>query len=97
MSIFTQLGPRPRLTLVIENQFVTEIWVEGRAPIISIHDYDWGQTDLEPARDLEGLPYTKINWNQPAWALGLSFHLPEMKADLCTLDCACPAKVPFQD
>ena len=74
MSIFTKFDARPRLTIVIENQFVSEIWVEGRAPIISIHDYDWGETDPEPARDRDGFPFTKINWNQPAWALGLSLH-----------------------
>ncbi|MEM1389566.1 MAG: hypothetical protein AAGF53_00520 [Pseudomonadota bacterium] len=97
MSIFTHLGPRPRLTLVIENQYVTEIWVDRRAPIISIHDYDWGETDRDPARDRDGFPFTKVNWKQPAWALGLSLHSAEAKSDLCILDYACPAKVPFQD
>ena len=96
MSVFTKFGARPQLTLVVENRLITEIWVEGRAPIVSIHDYDWGETDRQPARDREGLPYMNINWNQPAWALGLSLQLPETKPDLCTLDCACPAKVPLQ-
>ena len=45
--IFDQLGPRPRMTLVICEQQVAEIWVEGRAPLISIRDYDWGETDPE--------------------------------------------------
>ena len=82
MSIFNQIGPRPKLTLVIENQIVTEIWVDRRAPIISIHDYDWGETDLEPRIDHFGLPFTKINWKQPVWALGLSAHPPVRMTNL---------------
>jgi len=96
MSIFTQFGVRPRLTLVIENQFVTEIWVDGRTPIISIHDYDWGQTDLEPACDPEGLPFTRFSWKRPAWALGLSLHPPETKTDLRALSKSRRAIVPIQ-
>lgn len=78
MTVFSQLGPRPELTLVMENQFVSQIWVDGRAPIICIHDYDWGETDRAPARDRDGFPYTKITWRQPAWALGLSLHPPKL-------------------
>lgn len=96
MSIFTHFGARPQLTLVIENQFVTEIWMDGRAPIISIHDYDWGQNDLEPARDRFGLPFTKIKWIQPAWALGLSLHPPETKTDLRASSNSRRAMVPIQ-
>ncbi len=33
------LGPRPRMTLVIAEAQVAEIWVEGRAPLITIRDY----------------------------------------------------------
>ena len=70
------LGPRPRLTLVVSDMFVSEIWIEGRAPLITIHDYDWGQTDRHPAIDGEGVPFTPIRWKQPAWTLGLSLHPP---------------------
>lgn len=80
--IFHQLGPRPRLTLVICEQQVAEIWVEGRAPIISIRDYDWGETDPDPSRDADGFPYTKINWRDPAWKLGLSLYPPEQETDM---------------
>ena len=76
-DIFTRLlGPRPSLTLVIEDQMVTEIWVQGRAPDISIRDYDWGQTDLHPKLDRDGYPFTPIKWRGSAWALGLSLHPP---------------------
>jgi len=74
---FTNLGPRPRMTLVICDAQVVEIWVEGRAPIISIHDYDWGESDPVPLRDSDGFPFTKINWRAPAWRLGLSLYPPE--------------------
>lgn len=68
------LGPRPQLRLVVEDQFVREIWVNGRAPIITIHDYDWGAADAGPAFDDEGFAYSHINWGRPAWMLGLSLH-----------------------
>jgi ParB family chromosome partitioning protein len=68
------------MKLVLENQFVTEIWVNGRAPIITVLDYDWGQTDPDAIRDKDGFPYTKINWWRPAWALGLSLHPPSQEA-----------------
>lgn len=70
------LGPRPILTLVIEDMFVREIWVGGRAPIIKIHDYDWGAHDPLAIIDREGFAYAPINWNGPAWSLGLSLHPP---------------------
>ncbi|GAB5458326.1 MAG: hypothetical protein Hens3KO_13560 [Henriciella sp.] len=69
-----RLGPRPRLTLVVEDMCVTEIWVEGRAPLIAIHDYDWGETDSDRAFDREGFAYTPINWRGPVWSLGLSLR-----------------------
>jgi hypothetical protein len=34
-----QIGPRPELTLIVEGMFVREIWVAGRAPVITIHDW----------------------------------------------------------
>lgn len=75
-----QIGPRPVMTLVIEDLFVREIWVGRRAPIIRIHDYDWGQTDPTPVIDCDGCAYSPINWNGPAWTLGLSLHPPEKEA-----------------
>ncbi|WP_146739736.1 hypothetical protein, partial [Hyphomonas pacifica] len=50
------LGPRPEMTLVVEDDRVVEIWVAGRAPRIAIRDYDWGRTDPAPAFDREGFP-----------------------------------------
>ncbi len=70
------LGPRPGVTFVIADQMVTEIWVAGRAPRITIRDYDWGETDLYPCRDPDGVPFTPINWTGPAWMLGLSLYPP---------------------
>jgi ParB family chromosome partitioning protein len=64
------------LTLVVTDMFVREIWVEGRAPLIAIHDYDWGDTDPDPAFDDEGFAFSPINWRGPAWTLGLSLHPP---------------------
>ncbi|MEO1305189.1 MAG: hypothetical protein AAFV37_09445 [Pseudomonadota bacterium] len=77
----SRLGPRPRMTLVVQEQMIAEIWVNGRAPIITIHDYDWGASDPDPAYDGEGFAYSPINWNRPAWMLGLSLYLPELGAD----------------
>lgn len=68
----SRLGPRPRLTLVIQDSKIVEIWVEGRAPIITVHDYDWGETDPGSAFDAEGFAFLPITWNGPAWMLGLS-------------------------
>jgi ParB family chromosome partitioning protein len=75
------LGPRPRLTLVVEESRVVEIWVDGRAPLIGLHDYDWGETDRHASRDEEGFPFTPINWKGPAWALGLSLYPPEQETN----------------
>ncbi len=80
------LGPRPRLTLVIAEAQVAEIWVEGRAPTITIRDYDWGESDPEPSRDGDGFPFTKINWRGPAWALGLSLYPPEKETSMAQPD-----------
>lgn len=73
------LGPRPGLTLVIQDARVVEIWVAGRAPRISLRDHDGGETDPHALRDRDGLPFTPINWRLPAWALGLSLHPPEQE------------------
>ncbi|MAN74220.1 ParB/RepB/Spo0J family partition protein [Henriciella sp.] len=80
------LGPRPRLTLVIAGARIVEIWVEGRAPLITIRDYDEGETDPDAARDGDGFAYTKINWRDPAWALGLSFYPPEKETSMAQPD-----------
>ncbi|MEL6859797.1 MAG: hypothetical protein AAGL97_09765 [Pseudomonadota bacterium] len=68
------------MTLVIEDMFVREIWVNGRAPLIRIRDYDWGPTDPDRVLDREGFAYSPINWNGPAWSLGLSLHPPIKEA-----------------
>ncbi|WP_084398933.1 ParB/RepB/Spo0J family partition protein [Henriciella aquimarina] len=85
-SLAERLGPRPRMTLVIAEAQVAEIWVEGRAPLITIRDYDWGETDPEPSRDGDGFPFTKINWRGPAWALGLSLYPPEKETSMAQPD-----------
>ncbi|MEO0451936.1 MAG: hypothetical protein AAFZ74_16600 [Pseudomonadota bacterium] len=74
------LGPRPTMTLVIDDMFVREIWVNGRAPLILIRDYDWGSTDPLAVKDADGFAYSPINWNGPAWSLGLSLHPPLKEA-----------------
>jgi ParB family chromosome partitioning protein len=76
------LGPRPEMTLVVEDDRVVEIWVAGRAPRIAIRDYDWGRTDPAPAFDREGFPYSDIHWSGPAWALGLSLYPPEKETPM---------------
>ncbi|WP_290948987.1 ParB/RepB/Spo0J family partition protein [Hyphomonas sp.] len=80
------LGPRPDMTLVVEDDRVVEIWVAGRAPRIAIRDYDWGQTDPAPAFDREGFPYSDIHWSGPAWALGLSLCPPEKETPMAQPD-----------
>lgn len=76
ISPLASLGARPRMSLVICGAQIAEIWVEGRAPVITIHDYDWSESDLDPSHDVDGFPFTKITWRRPAWALGLSLHPP---------------------
>lgn len=80
------LGPRPDLTLVVEDDRVVEIWVANRAPRIAIRDYDWGRTDPAPAVDREGFPYSDIHWSGPAWALGLSLYPPEKETPMAQPD-----------
>ena len=80
------LGPRPEMTLVVEDDRIVEIWVAGRAPRIAIRDYDWGRTDPAPAFDREGFPYSDIHWSGPAWALGLSLYPPEKETPMAQPD-----------
>lgn len=68
------IEPRPQLTLIVECGFVHEIWVAGQAPLITIHDYDWGETDPLAMHDQDGAPYTMIKWRAPAWRLGLTVN-----------------------
>lgn len=69
------------MTLVICDAQVAEIWVNGRAPLITIRDYDWGETDRAPIYDCDGFAYTKINWRHPPWALGLSLS-PRLQGNI---------------
>lgn len=62
------------MTLVICNGYVAEIWVNGRAPIIAIRDYDEGETDQNAMQDQDGFAFSQVNWNAPAWTLGLSLQ-----------------------
>lgn len=66
--------PRPEITLVVENGFIREIWVAKRAPLITIHDYDWGESDPLAVRDQDGAAYSKIEWREPSWRLGLTIN-----------------------
>lgn len=81
------LGPRPQMTLVMQDRLVTEIWVNGRAPRISVHDYDWGETDRNPNYDRDGAAFSRITWREPAWRLGLC--LPVRDVGLRS-DCSSP-------
>ena len=71
-EIFAALGPRPRLTFVICEQQVAEIWVNGRAPLISLRDYNSGICDPMACHDHDGFAYTRTDWQAPAWRLGLT-------------------------
>jgi ParB family chromosome partitioning protein len=72
-DIFEQLlGPRPSLTLDIEQGFVTAIWVEGRCPNVTIRDFDLGASVPDASRDFFGAPFVPINWHLPPWRLGLA-------------------------
>ena len=71
-EVFAALGPRLRLTFVICEQQVTEVWVGGRAPLISIRDYDCGPFDPNACRDRDGFAYARTDWQAPAWRLGLT-------------------------
>jgi len=78
-DIFEQLlGPRPSLTLDIEQGFVTGIWVAGRRPDIVIRDFDLGASDPDAPRDTFGAPFVPINWHLPPWRLGLALAPPHL-------------------
>ena len=72
------LGPRPSLTLDIEQGFVTAIWVDGRCPNVTIRDFDLGASAADASRDYFGAPYVPINWHQPPWRLGLALAPPHL-------------------
>ena len=49
-DIFQQLlGPRPSLTIDIEQGFVTGLWVAGRRPDLIIRDFDLGASTPDAA------------------------------------------------
>ena len=73
MDRFEQrLGPRPVLTLDLEQGFVTAIWVAGRRPDLVIRDFDLGASAPDAAHDLFGAPYVPVHWSLPPWRLGLA-------------------------
>lgn len=76
-DIFEQLlGPRPSLTLDIEQGFVTGLWVTGRRPDLIIRDFDLGASAADASLDTFGAPYVQINWHLPPWRLGLALAPP---------------------
>ena len=66
------LGPRPTLTLDIEQGFVTALWVERQCPRIIIRDFDLGASSADAGRDYFGAPFVPIRWTLPPWQLGLA-------------------------
>ena len=66
------LGPRPSLTLDIEQGFVTAIWVDGRCPNVTIRDFDLGASAADASLDHFRAPFVPINWHLPPWRLGLA-------------------------
>lgn len=66
------LGPRPQLTLDIEQGLVTAIWVAGRRPDVTIRDFDLGASAPDAPRDWFGAPYVLVHWPLPPWQLGLA-------------------------
>ena len=78
-DIFEQLlGPRPALTLDIEQGFVTGLWVAGRRPDLIIRDFDLGASAPDASLDIFGAPYVPINWYLPPWRLGLALAPPHL-------------------
>ena len=78
-DIFQQLlGPRPSLTLDIEQGFVTGLWVAGRRPDLIIRDFDLGASAPDAALDIFGAPFVSINWRLPPWRLGLALAPPHL-------------------
>ena len=77
--IFQQLlGPRPSLTLDIEQGFVTGLWVAGRRPDLIIRDFDLGASAPDASLDVFGAPFVSINWHLPPWRLGLALAPPHL-------------------
>jgi len=78
-DIFQQLlGPRPSLTLDIEQGFVTGLWVAGRRPDLIIRDFDLGASAPDASLDVFGAPFVSINWYLPPWRLGLALAPPHL-------------------
>ena len=78
-DIFQQLlGPRPSLTLDIEQGFVTGLWVAGRRPDLIIRDFDLGASAPDASLDVFGAPFVAINWHLPPWRLGLALAPPHL-------------------
>jgi ParB family chromosome partitioning protein len=78
-DIFQQLlGPRPSLTIDIEQGFVTGLWVAGRRPDLIIRDFDLGASAPDASLDVFGAPYVAINWYLPPWRLGLALAPPHL-------------------
>lgn len=79
MDMFERLlGPRPVLTLDIEQGFVTALWINGRRPNLIIRDFDLGASAADADRDFFGLPYVPISWTLPPWRLGLALAPEEI-------------------
>ena len=78
-DIFQQLlGPRPSLTLDIEQGFVTGIWVAGRRPDLIIRDFDLGASAPDASLDVFGAPFVSVGWHLPPWRLGLALAPPHL-------------------
>ena len=78
-DIFQQLlGPRPSLTIDIEQGFVTGLWVAGRRPDLIIRDFDLGASAPDASLDVFGAPFVSINWHLPPWRLGLALAPPHL-------------------
>lgn len=79
MDMFERLlGPRPVLTLDIEQGCVTALWINGRRPNLIIRDFDLGASTPDADQDFFELPYVQIRWNLPPWRLGLALAPEEM-------------------
>ena len=78
-DIFQQrLGPRPSLTIDIEQGFVTGLWVAGRRPDLIIRDFDLGASAPDASLDVFGAPFVSINWHLLPWRLGLALAPPHL-------------------
>jgi ParB family chromosome partitioning protein len=78
-DIFQQLlGPRPSLTIDIEQGFVTGLWVAGGRPDLIIRDFDLGASAPDASLDVFGAPFVSINWHLPPWRLGLALAPPHL-------------------